>query len=87
MAQSTSIQRIQRLIESVPLANLLLTLLSTAYRKVGLGGWRGPLRRSLGGGQGGGTTLPLALSASAERKETGLEWEASMWFPCSSSVV
>ncbi|XP_060541262.1 E3 ubiquitin-protein ligase UBR4 [Pantherophis guttatus] len=33
MAQSTSIQRIQRLIESVPLANLLLTLLSTAYRK------------------------------------------------------
>lgn len=35
MAQSTSIQRIQRLIDSVPLTNLLLTLLSTSYRKVG----------------------------------------------------
>lgn len=34
MAQSTSIQRIQRLIDSVPLTNLLLTLLSTSYRKV-----------------------------------------------------
>ncbi|XP_027698524.1 E3 ubiquitin-protein ligase UBR4 isoform X1 [Vombatus ursinus] len=33
MAQSTSIQRIQRLIDSVPLTNLLLTLLSTSYRK------------------------------------------------------
>uniref|UniRef100_A0A8D2L812 Ubiquitin protein ligase E3 component n-recognin 4 n=1 Tax=Varanus komodoensis TaxID=61221 RepID=A0A8D2L812_VARKO len=33
MAQNTSIQRIQRLIESVPLTNLLLTLLSTSYRK------------------------------------------------------
>lgn len=37
MAQSTSIQRIQRLIDSVPLTNLLLTLLSTSYRKVGAG--------------------------------------------------
>lgn len=37
MAQSTSIQRIQRLIDSVPLTNLLLTLLSTSYRKVGVG--------------------------------------------------
>lgn len=37
MAQSTSIQRIQRLIDSVPLTNLLLTLLSTSYRKVGMG--------------------------------------------------
>lgn len=36
MAQSTSIQRIQRLIDSVPLTNLLLTLLSTSYRKVGV---------------------------------------------------
>lgn len=35
MAQSTSTQRIQRLIDSVPLTNLLLTLLSTSYRKVG----------------------------------------------------
>lgn len=34
-AQSTSIQRVQRLIDSVPLTNLLLTLLSTSYRKVG----------------------------------------------------
>ncbi|XP_069467171.1 E3 ubiquitin-protein ligase UBR4 isoform X2 [Ambystoma mexicanum] len=33
MAQSTSIQRIQRLIDSVPITNLLLTLLSTSYRK------------------------------------------------------
>uniref|UniRef100_A0A8C3QPV4 Ubiquitin protein ligase E3 component n-recognin 4 n=1 Tax=Cyanoderma ruficeps TaxID=181631 RepID=A0A8C3QPV4_9PASS len=37
MAQSTSIQRIQRLTDSVPLTNLLLTLLSTSYRKVGTG--------------------------------------------------
>jgi E3 ubiquitin-protein ligase UBR4 len=35
MAQSSSIQRIQRLTDSVPLMNLLLTLLSTSYRKVG----------------------------------------------------
>lgn len=34
MAQSTSIQRVQRLIDSVPLTNLLFTLLSTAYKKV-----------------------------------------------------
>ncbi|XP_057678820.1 E3 ubiquitin-protein ligase UBR4 isoform X1 [Corythoichthys intestinalis] len=33
MAQSTSIQRVQRLIDSVPLTNLLFTLLSTAYKK------------------------------------------------------
>ncbi|XP_064423992.1 E3 ubiquitin-protein ligase UBR4 [Latimeria chalumnae] len=33
MAQSTSIQRVQRLIDSVPLMNLLFTLLSTSYRK------------------------------------------------------
>ncbi|KAG2458904.1 UBR4 ligase, partial [Polypterus senegalus] len=33
MAQSTSIQRVQRLIDSVPLTNLLFTLLSTSYRK------------------------------------------------------
>uniref|UniRef100_A0A4W3HBC8 Ubiquitin protein ligase E3 component n-recognin 4 n=1 Tax=Callorhinchus milii TaxID=7868 RepID=A0A4W3HBC8_CALMI len=33
MAQSSSIQRVQRLIESVPLTNLLFTLLSTSYRK------------------------------------------------------
>ncbi|KAJ7306604.1 hypothetical protein JRQ81_009996 [Phrynocephalus forsythii] len=33
LAQSTSIQRVQRLTESVPLTNLLLTLLSTSYRK------------------------------------------------------
>ncbi|XP_069598111.1 E3 ubiquitin-protein ligase UBR4 isoform X6 [Ranitomeya imitator] len=32
-AQSTSIQRIQRLIDSVPLTNLLFTVLSTSYRK------------------------------------------------------
>lgn len=86
MAQSTSIQRIQRLIESVPLANLLLTLLSTAYRKVGMGGWRGPVQRSLG--DRGDGTLPSVLSAgplgplcisrsSFERKEMGLDWEVS----------
>lgn len=34
MAQSTSIQRVQRLIDSVPLTNLLFTLLSTSYKKV-----------------------------------------------------
>ncbi|TRY87095.1 hypothetical protein DNTS_009169 [Danionella cerebrum] len=33
MAQSTSIQRVQRLIDSVPLTNLLFTLLSTSYKK------------------------------------------------------
>ncbi len=33
-AQSTSIQRVQRLIDSVPLTNLLFTLLSTSYKKV-----------------------------------------------------
>ncbi|KAM6976924.1 E3 ubiquitin-protein ligase UBR4 [Aplochiton taeniatus] len=33
MAQSTSIQRVQRLIESVPLTNLLFTLVSTSYKK------------------------------------------------------
>ncbi|XP_063293132.1 E3 ubiquitin-protein ligase UBR4 isoform X8 [Pelobates fuscus] len=32
-AQSTSIQRIQRLIDSIPLTNLLFTILSTSYRK------------------------------------------------------
>lgn len=34
MAQSTSIQRVQRLIDSVPLTNLLFNLLSTSYKKV-----------------------------------------------------
>ena len=34
MAQSSSMQRIQRLIDAVPLTSLLLTLLSTSYRKV-----------------------------------------------------
>lgn len=34
MAQSTSSQRVQRLIDSVPLTNLLFTLLSTSYKKV-----------------------------------------------------
>lgn len=34
MAQSTSIQRVQRLIDSVPLTNLLFTLLFTSYKKV-----------------------------------------------------
>lgn len=34
MAQSTSIQRVQRLIDSVPLTNLMFTLLSTSYKKV-----------------------------------------------------
>lgn len=34
MAQSTSIQRVQRLIDSVPLTNLLFSLLSTSYKKV-----------------------------------------------------
>ncbi|KAJ8017247.1 hypothetical protein DPEC_G00015820 [Dallia pectoralis] len=33
MAQSTSIQRVQRLIDSVPLTNLLFSLLSTSYKK------------------------------------------------------
>ncbi|XP_028980055.2 E3 ubiquitin-protein ligase UBR4 isoform X4 [Esox lucius] len=33
MAQSTSIQRVQRLIDSVPLTNLLFALLSTSYKK------------------------------------------------------
>uniref|UniRef100_A0A3B4FTU0 Ubiquitin protein ligase E3 component n-recognin 4 n=1 Tax=Pundamilia nyererei TaxID=303518 RepID=A0A3B4FTU0_9CICH len=33
MAQSTSSQRVQRLIDSVPLTNLLFTLLSTSYKK------------------------------------------------------
>ncbi|TWW56459.1 E3 ubiquitin-protein ligase UBR4 [Takifugu flavidus] len=33
MAQSTSIQRVQRLIDSVPLTNLMFTLLSTSYKK------------------------------------------------------
>ncbi|KAL1020637.1 hypothetical protein UPYG_G00002740 [Umbra pygmaea] len=33
MAQSTSTQRVQRLIDSVPLTNLLFTLLSTSYKK------------------------------------------------------
>ncbi|XP_072282665.1 E3 ubiquitin-protein ligase UBR4 isoform X6 [Pyxicephalus adspersus] len=32
-AQSTPIQRIQRLIDSIPLTNLLFTILSTSYRK------------------------------------------------------
>ncbi|XP_031761327.1 E3 ubiquitin-protein ligase UBR4 isoform X1 [Xenopus tropicalis] len=32
-AQSTSIQRIQRLIDSIPLTNLLFTILLTSYRK------------------------------------------------------
>ncbi|KAM8927577.1 E3 ubiquitin-protein ligase UBR4 isoform 2-T2 [Pelodytes ibericus] len=32
-AQSTSIQRIQRLIDSIPLTNLLFTILSASYRK------------------------------------------------------
>uniref|UniRef100_A0A8C5WBA2 Ubiquitin protein ligase E3 component n-recognin 4 n=1 Tax=Leptobrachium leishanense TaxID=445787 RepID=A0A8C5WBA2_9ANUR len=32
-AQSTSIQRIQRLIDSIPLTNMLFTVLSTSYRK------------------------------------------------------
>ncbi|KAM5132251.1 E3 ubiquitin-protein ligase UBR4 [Mantella aurantiaca] len=32
-AQSTPIQRIQRLIDSIPLTNLLFTVLSTSYRK------------------------------------------------------
>ncbi|CAB1330321.1 unnamed protein product [Coregonus sp. 'balchen'] len=33
MAQSTSIQRVQRLLDSVPLTNLLFNLLSTSYKK------------------------------------------------------
>ncbi|XP_075462125.1 E3 ubiquitin-protein ligase UBR4 isoform X4 [Ascaphus truei] len=33
MANSTSIQRIQQLIDSIPLTNLLFTVLSTSYRK------------------------------------------------------